>query len=123
MPSQRGPSAEASVRPVRTRRPPRHRSRRERIPHEGQLLQVDGRRHRWFGPDLPFATLVAGIDDATGRVHGATFRAQEDAAGYFTTFAQTADRHGLPGAVYSDRHGILIVEKNRAASGPAFFSS
>ena len=44
---------------------------------------------------------------------GGTFRAQEDAVGYFTTFAQTADRHGLPGAVYSDRHGIFIVEKNR----------
>ncbi|HCU93907.1 MAG TPA: ISNCY family transposase [Actinobacteria bacterium] len=106
--------AEASVRPTRTRRPPRHRSRRERMAREGQLLQVDGSRHRWFGPDLGFATLVAGIDDATGRVPGGTFRAQEDAVGYFTTFAQTADRHGLPGAVYSDRHGIFIVEKNRA---------
>ncbi len=106
--------AEANVRPVRTRRPVRHRSRRERMAHEGQLLQVDGSRHRWFGPDLPYATLVGGIDDATGIVTGATFRAQEDAAGYFSTFAQTADRYGLPGAVYSDRHGIFIVEKNRA---------
>jgi transposase len=106
--------AEASVRPTRTRRPARHRSRRERMPREGQLLQVDGSRHRWFGPDFGFTTLVAGIDDATGRVPGGTFRAQEDAVGYFTTLAQTADRDGLPGAVYSDRHGIFIVDKNRA---------
>jgi transposase len=106
--------AEASVRPTRTRRPPRHRSRRERMPREGQLLQVDGSRHRWFGPDLPFATLVAGIDDATGRVPGGTFRAAEDAVGYFTTFAQTAERHGLPGTVYSDRHGIFLREPGRA---------
>lgn len=106
--------AEASVRPIRTRRPPRHRSRRERMPREGQLLQVDGSRHRWFGPDLPFATLVAGIDDATSQVPGGTFRAAEDAVGYFTTFAQTAERHGLPGAVYSDRHGIFRAERNRA---------
>ena len=104
---------EANVRPVRTRRPARHRSRRERMPREGQLLQVDGSRHRWFGVELPFATLVAGIDDATGRVPGGTFRAAEDAVGYFTTLAQTAARHGLPGAVYSDRHGIFIVERNR----------
>jgi len=106
--------AEVAVRPTRTRRPPRHRSRRERMTREGQLLQVDGSRHRWFGPGLPFATLVAGIDDATGIVTGGTFRAQEDAVGYFTTFAQTAERRGLPGAIYSDRHGIFIVEKNRA---------
>jgi transposase len=105
--------AEAAVQPVRTRRSARHRSRRERMPQEGMLLQVDGSRHRWFGPDLPFATLVAGIDDATSRVSGGTFRAAEDAAGYFMTFAQTAERHGLPGAAYSDRHGIFIVEKNR----------
>ena len=105
--------AEAAVKPVRTRRSPRHRSRRERMAREGMLLQVDGSRHRWFGPDVGFATLVAGIDDATSRVAGGTFRAAEDAAGYFTTFAQTADRYGLPGATYSDRHGIFIVERNR----------
>ncbi len=106
--------AEASIRPTRTRRPPRQRSRRERMAREGQLLQVDGSRHRWFGPEFGFATLVGGIDDATGRVPGGTFRAQEDAVGYFTTLAQTAVRHGLPGAVYSDRHRIFIVEGNRA---------
>jgi transposase len=108
--------AEAGVRPVRTRRPPRHRSRRERMAQEGLLLQTDGSRHRWFGSELPFATLVAGIDDATGRVTGGTFRAQEDAVGYFTTFAQTAERYGLPAGVYSDRHGIFIVERNRPAT-------
>ncbi len=111
--------AEGGVRPVHTRRSPRHRSRRERMPREGMLLQVDGSRHRWFGPDFGFATLVAGIDEATGLVPGGTFRAQEDAVGYFTTFAQTAERRGLPGAVYSDRHGIFIVEKNRPRRSPS----
>ena len=105
--------AEASVRPVRTRRSPRHRSRRERMARAGLLLQTDGSRHRWFGPEFPFATLVGTIDDATSQVTGGTFRAAEDAAGYFTAFAQTAEEFGLPGAVYSDRHGIFIVERNR----------
>ncbi len=84
------------------------------MPREGQLRQVDGSRQRWFGPELPFATLVAGIDDATGRVPGGTFRAQEDAVGYFTTLAQTADHHGLPGAVYSEiTHDVLPRRTNR----------
>ena len=105
--------ADDGVRPARTRRSPRHRSRRKRMAREGMLLQTDGSRHRWFGPEFPFATLVGAIDDATSRVTGGTFRAAEDAAGYFTAFAQTADQFGLPGGIYSDRHGIFIVERNR----------
>jgi transposase len=105
---------EAGVAPVRTRRPPRHRTRRDRMPREGLLLQVDGSRHDWLEGRGPWLTLVGGIDDATSRVTGATFRAAEDAAGYFATFTQTARRHGLPGAVYSDRHGIFVHEPARA---------
>jgi transposase len=106
--------AEGSVAPVRSRRPAGHRRRRERMAREGQMVQTDGSRHQWFGPDEPHATLIGVVDDATNRLTGATFRAAEDAAGYLTAFAQTATTHGLPGAVYSDRHGIFIVEKNRA---------
>ncbi|MFH0751094.1 MAG: ISNCY family transposase [Chloroflexota bacterium] len=105
---------EAGVAPVRTRRPPRHRTRRERMPREGLLLQVDGSRHDWMEGRGPWLTLVGGIDDATSRVTGATFRLAEDAAGYFAMFTQTAHRHGLPGAVYSDRHGIFVHEPARA---------
>ena len=105
---------EAGVAPVRTRRPARHRTRRDRMRREGLLLQVDGSRHDWLEGRGPWLTLVGGIDDATSRVTGATFRAAEDAAGYFTMFTQTAHRHGLPGAVYSDRHGIFVHEPARA---------
>jgi hypothetical protein len=80
------------------------------------LLQVDGSRHDWLEGRGPMLTLVAGIDDATGIVTGATFRAQEDAAGYFTMLTQTADRHGLPGALYSDRHGIFLRDPNRPST-------
>ena len=81
---------EAGVAPVRTRRPARHRTRRERMPREGLLLQVDGCRHDWMEGRGPWLTLVGGIDDATSRVTGATFRPAEDAAGYFALF--TCDR-------------------------------
>lgn len=97
----------------RPHRAPRHRSRRERAEREGHLLQVDGSRHRWFGPEQPFATLVGAIDDATSRVTGANFRAQEDGAGYFTVLTQTSDRHGLSWLLYSDRHGIFHRDRRR----------
>jgi hypothetical protein len=45
------------------------------------LLQADGSRHRWLGPNSPYLTLIGGIDDATGEVPWALFREQEDAQG------------------------------------------
>lgn len=105
--------AEAGVEPPRTRRPPAHRSRRERMPRAGMLLQTDGSKHDWLEGRGPVLTLVAGIDDATGTVTGGTFRAAEDAAGYFEMLRQTVHRHGLPLALYSDLSGIFIKDPNR----------
>lgn len=91
----------------RRRRAPRHRSRRERMAREGMLLQTDGSQHDWLGDRGPRLTLVGYIDDATGRVTGATFREQEDSAGYLEALAATVGRHGVPGAIYHDRAGIF----------------
>lgn len=93
--------------PQRRRRAPSHRRRREREPREGLLLQTDGSQHDWLGDRGPRLTLVGYIDDATGRVTGATFRDQEDTAGYLEALAATLRRHGVPGAIYHDRAGIF----------------
>jgi len=97
----------AGRRPKRRRRAPRHRSRRDRMEREGLLLQTDGSRHDWLEGRGPRLTLVGYIDDATGLVTGATFREQEDTAGYLEALAQTLIGHGVPGAVYHDRHTIF----------------
>lgn len=91
----------------RERRAPRHRSRRDRMAQAGLLVQVDGSRHAWLGDRGPRLTLVGGIDDATGILTGATFRDQEDTAGYLEVLRDTVRRHGIPGAWYRDRHGIF----------------
>jgi transposase len=90
----------------RKRRAPTHRSRRERMAQEGMLLQADGSRHRWLGPDGPYLTLVGGIDDATGTVPYALFREQEDAHGYMLWLDRVVRTHGIPLALYVDRHSI-----------------
>jgi hypothetical protein len=105
--------AAAGIRPPRTRRPPAHRSRRERMPKAGMLLQTDGSKHDWLEGRGPVMTLVAGIDDASGTVTGGVFRAAEDAAGYFEMLRQTVRRHGLPLALYSDLSGVFIKDPNR----------
>lgn len=98
---------EAGLPPVRRRRPRSHRSRRERMSQAGLLLQVDGSRHDWLEGRGPWLTLVGGIDDATGLITGAVFREQEDTAGYVAVLVQTAQGHGLPLGIYSDRHTIF----------------
>lgn len=97
----------AGIASPRRRRRPRHRSRRDRMPQAGLLLQVDGSRHDWLEGRGPRMTLVGGIDDATGLVTGAVFRDQEDAAGYLEVLRDTLRRHGVPAAVYRDRHTIF----------------
>jgi transposase len=105
--------AKAGIVSPRRRRPAQHRSRRERYSQEGMLVQIDGSPHRWFGPKAPEQTLLAAIDDATGKVLGAVFRPREDAQGYFLLMRMIVEKYGCPLAVYRDRHGIFQRGRNR----------
>ncbi len=104
---------EAGIRSPRQRRPPRHRSRRERYPQEGMLLQIDGSPHNWFEDRGPELSLIGAIDDATGKVPYALFRQQEDAAGYFRLLQGVVGRYGIPLALYHDRHSIFELSEGR----------
>ena len=97
----------AKVPSSRRRRKAQYRQRRERYPQEGMLLQVDGSRHDWLQGRGPYLTLVGAVDDATDTVPFALFRQQEDAHGYMLMLKDIIDHHGVPLALYSDRHGIF----------------
>ena len=107
---------EAGIRSPRKRRPPKHRSRRERYPQEGMLLQTDGSRHDWLEGRGPWLTLVGAVDDATGKIPYALFRDEEDAQGYFLLLRQIVTSHGIPLALYHDRHGIFERSKGMPES-------
>jgi transposase len=108
----------------RKRRPARHRSRRERYPQPGMLLQIDGSPHDWLEGRGPRLTLISAIDDATSELAYALFRQEEDAAGYFELIREISQSHGLPQAVYTDRHTIFrsptepTVEQQLAGDEP-----
>jgi transposase len=91
----------------RKRRPPRYRSRRERMAQAGLLVQIDGSPHDWLEGRGPRLALVGAIDDATGAIVGAVFRENEDGAGYLEILRQMCSRHGVPAGVYRDRSGIF----------------
>ena len=91
----------------RRRRPPKHRVRRQRMPREGMLIQMDGSHHPWLGDQAPPFTLLIAMDDATGTVVDALFCEQEDAHSYFLLIQNLVQHLGLPVALYTDRHGVF----------------
>jgi len=105
---------------VAKRRPRgRHRRRREPRPCFGELLHLDGSRHRWLAlvPDQWF-TLIAVVDDATKRL----LYAQLGAAGESVEAIMTARRavlehEGVPMALYTDR-AHWAVHTPVAGGGP-----
>ena len=91
----------------RYRRPPRHRHRRQRMPQEGMLLQLDGSYHAWLEDRGSWLTLLLAVDDATGTVPHGIFREREDTYGYFELLDGIITRHGIPLGVYTDRHSVF----------------
>ena len=97
----------AGLKSPRRRRPPKHRVRRQRMPREGMLIQVDGSYHPWLGDQVSPFTLLIAVDDATGALVGALFCEKEEAFTYFLLVQDLAQNIGLPVALYVDRHGVF----------------
>jgi transposase len=92
-----------------------HRKKRVRRPLPGMLLFQDGSTHRWIaalGRDLD---LVVTLDDATGEIYSAIMVDQEGTMSSFLGLAETIERHGLFGALYTDRgaHYFIIPKESR----------
>lgn len=77
----------------------------------GELIQIDGSPHHWFGQSAPAACLIGFIDDATSRIMAAKFFPTESFEGYAQVINQYLHRHGIPIALYSDRHSIFRSTK------------
>ena len=89
------------------RRPPKHRIRRQRMPREGMLIQVDGSHHPWLGDQAPPFALLIAVDNATGTVVAALFCEQEDSRNYFLLIQGLVQHLGVPVALYTDRHAVF----------------
>ena len=98
---------DAGIQPKRKRRPAKVHRPRERKPQAGMLVQMDGSPHRWLEDRAQPMSLLAAIDDATGKILAAVFRPQEDTEGYFRLTQQMIEKEGIPMCVYSDRHMIF----------------
>jgi transposase len=84
---------------------------RERRARRGELIQIDGSPHDWFEGRAPKCCLLVFIDDATGELMALRFVDTETTLGYMAVLEEYVRQHGLPAALYSDRHSIFCVSK------------
>ncbi|MBN3788949.1 ISNCY family transposase [Burkholderia sp. Ac-20353] len=91
----------------RRQRPPKVYQPRARRACLGELIQIDGSEHRWFEDRAPQCTLLVYVDDATSRLMMLHFTATESTFSYFEATRTYLERHGKPGALYSDKAGVF----------------
>ncbi|APY60989.1 ISNCY family transposase [Salmonella enterica] len=91
------------------RKTARIHQRRQRRPCYGELIQIDGSPHHWFEDRGPRCTLIVFIDDATSALMGLRFAPAETTQAYMETLGKYVTQHGIPLALYSDKHSIFRV--------------
>lgn len=96
----------------KTCKPRKKRCSRPRSPSTGTLVLADASKFKWLEDRGPELTLLATMDDATGKILGATFRHNEDLIGYFIALRQTITNYGIPFSFLSDRHATFIPNKS-----------
>ena len=87
---------------------------RERRSRLGELIQIDGSPHDWFEGRSAPCTLLVFIDDATGRLTRLRFMPTETTLGYMHVLHDHILAHGVPIALYSDKHSIFRINAKEA---------
>jgi transposase InsO family protein len=87
-----------------------HRSRRERCPRFGDMLQIDGSYHDWFGNNKK-CNLMNLIDDATGE-NIALFSEAETTEAAVRILWKWICKYGVPRAIYADRKSLYFSQNH-----------
>lgn len=68
--------------------------RQEKPKNFGEVIEMDGSIHLWFGP---FKTcLHLAVDLCTGNTVGKIFQEQEKLKGYYIIYKQILENYGIP---------------------------
>jgi len=89
---------------------PQHRQWRERKPHFGEMVQVDGSLHDWFEGRRKKASLIVMIDDATNWMY-ARFFEEETTTAVMESLWNYVLLSGLPRSLYVDHDSIYNVNR------------
>lgn len=88
----------------------RHRQRRDRKGHWGELVQLDGSHPRWFGEEREAACLMDMVDDATGYTL-ALMAPEETTEAAMRLLWRWIETHGIPRALYTDKKNVFVTDR------------
>ena len=88
----------------------KHRSWRERREHFGELVQLDGSHHPWFGDGQKRRCLMNMVDDATG-TKLSLMDDEETTSLAMRTLWLWIDRYGVPQSLYTDKKNVFVTHR------------
>ena len=94
---------------MRRRRGQKHRRWRARKEHFGELVQLDGSFHAWFG-DERRPCLLEMVDDATGATLSVMSEEETTEAAMLILWAWIV-RYGVPLALYTDAKNVYVTNR------------
>jgi transposase len=92
----------------RKRKRGRHRERRERRRHLGELVQIDGSHHPWWGEEK--SCLINLVDDATSQRLGVMAQ-EESTRAVMQALWEWIKKYGIPLALYADRKNVFLTDR------------
>ena len=82
--------------------------RQEKPKYFGEVIEMDGSIHLWFGSVKTCLHLA--IDVCTGTIVGGTFQKQETLLGYYTIYKQILEKYGIPLLFKTDNRTVFNYE-------------
>ena len=93
----------------RERRRGKYRRQRPRKEHFGELVQMDGSHHAWFGAEQRYC-LMSMVDDATSRRHS-LMSEEETSEAAMRLLWRWVVLYGAPRALYCDRKNVYLTDR------------
>ena len=82
--------------------------RQEKPKYFGEVIEMDGSIHLWFGPVKMCLHLA--IDLCTGTIVGGIFQNQETLKGYYIIYKQILEKYGIPLLLKTDNRTVFNYE-------------
>lgn len=82
--------------------------RQEKPKYFGEVIEMDGSIHLWFGPTKTCLHLA--IDVCTGTIVGGVFQKQETLKGYYIIYKQILEKYGIPYKFKTDNRTVFNYE-------------